>query len=125
MTIPPGLNSRGRDAYAMAEKTVVGIGEDVELCREALLHYARACDDEQTARDAWELDGRPMHAVGSTGALVAHPIAKAVREAQAHTVKLGRELGLSPDSRSSMGRTRGQQTGRSTAPDRKPGLRAA
>jgi hypothetical protein len=100
------------------------MGEDATLYVEPLLHYARACDDEETARDAWELDGRPMHAVGSTGALVAHPIAKAVRDAQAHTVKLARELGLSPESRASMGRTRGQQSGRSTAPDRK-GLRAA
>lgn len=125
MSIPAGLNTRGREAYSAAETTLIGIGEDPNLCRESMLHYARACDDEQTARDAWELDGRPMHACGSRGALVVHPIAKAVRDAQAHTVRLARELGLSPDARAGMGRTRGQQTGRSTAPDRKSGLRRA
>jgi P27 family predicted phage terminase small subunit len=125
MTIPKGLNTRGREAYSAAVETLIGVGEDPKLCREALLHYARACDDEQTARDAWELDGRPMHSVGTRGMLVAHPIAKAVRDAQAHSVKLAASLGLTPEARATMGRTRGQQSGRSTAPDRKSGLRAA
>jgi P27 family predicted phage terminase small subunit len=125
LDIPSTLHTRGREAYAVAAETLIGVGEDPSLCREALLRYARACDAEQTALDAWELDGRPMHSVGSTGALVAHPMAKAVRDAENHAAKLAASLGLTPEARATMGRTRGQQSGRSTAPDRKAGLRAA
>ena len=82
----------------MAETTLIGIGEDPDLCRDPLLRYARACDAEQTALEAWEMDGCPMHAVGSRGSLIVHPIAKAVRDAEAHAAKMARELGLSPSA---------------------------
>jgi P27 family predicted phage terminase small subunit len=124
MEMPSTLKARGREAYSVAVETLTALGDDPRLSREALLRYAHACDAEQTARDAWELDGRPMHAVGSTGALVAHPIAKAVRDAEAHSLKLAASLMLTPESRAAKS-VGGRPKGASQAPDRKAGLRAA
>ena len=94
MQPPSSLNTRGQDAYISAVETLQAIGEDADLYGETIIRYARACDDEETARQAWAMDGNPMHAVGSTGALVAHPLSKAHRDAMAHAAKLADSLGL-------------------------------
>lgn len=125
MNPPDTLHETGREAFVRVWDILIRSGDDPADSLDTIERYAHACDAEATARQAWELDGCPMHALGSTGALVAHPIAKAVRDAEAHSAALAKSLGLTPEARSTMGRSRGgNKMGGTQAPDRK-GLRVA
>jgi phage terminase small subunit len=111
-------------AWRNAVKTLEALGEDPELYRVPLRLYAESIDHAQRIRLEWERDGRPVMARGSRGQVAAHPLLKAMRDAQQHSVTLAETLLLTPQSRTRAGRARGgRRIGASPAADRNPRIR--
>jgi P27 family predicted phage terminase small subunit len=117
---PTNLNAVGREAYARAVVVLQATGENPEHSRDAIERYARACDDAAELRAAWELDGRPVYAVGSTDQLIVHPMVKGLRDAEAHAAKMAEPLGLTPAARALHKRVAGAPPGVGRSEDRKP-----
>lgn len=113
------LGKPARAAALEAEKRLLETGENPDHHRAAIERYAHAVDEEFTVRAGWELDGCPVHAVGSAGQLCAHPLLKALRDAEAHASDLAKALGLLPERRV------GRPKGASQAADRQTLRRAA
>jgi hypothetical protein len=56
---------------------------------EAESRYAEAVARRDAIRDAWEAEGAPLLATGSTGQLVEHPLVKMLREHDLLADRLG------------------------------------
>lgn len=124
LPIPTDLHATGRAAFTRAIAAMTALGDNPSLSYDAIVRYAHSCDAEKTARDAWEIECRAMLALGSQKSLVAHPLTKAVRDAEVHAGNMAKAIGLTPEARAGMGKRVGQPMGQSHAPDRQ-GLKAA
>jgi hypothetical protein len=60
---------------------------------EAENRYLEAVSRRDAIRDAWEADGSPLLATGSTGQLVEHPYLKMLREHDLLVDRLGAAVG--------------------------------
>jgi phage terminase small subunit len=105
------------NAIADAVKALEDLGESVENLRTQIDLYGSAVFMAAQIRGAWQLDGCPIHAVGSHGNLQAHPVIRALERAEAHADKLAASLNLTPESRAR--RRVGAPMGSSTATDRR------
>ena len=75
------------------------------LDMEAAARYCRAVALERRALAAWEAEGRPMVATGSTGQPRPHPLVGIMRDARGDAARLGASLLLDPASRARAGDT--------------------
>jgi hypothetical protein len=100
-----------------AESALADMGENVDNLRTLVRQYGDAIYTAAITRGLWELEGTPVHAVGSAGQLMSHPLLRSLERLEAHADSLARSLNLTPESRSR--RRVGAPMGSSTAPDRK------
>src|SRR4051812_48917486 len=109
------------NAVTHAETALAEMGENVAILSTHIGLYGEAVFMAAHLRAAWEADGSPVDALGSTGQLTAHPALRAIERAEAHAANLARSLNLTPEARSR--RRVGAPMGSSTAPDRNTRLR--
>lgn len=95
---------------------------DLTLKDDQKARYLAALERESALRKHWESEGRPLTAEGgATGrAPVTHPLLREIREAEAHSERMGRALAQLEKKKSADGTRRGI----SSAPDRPGVLRA-
>jgi phage terminase small subunit len=93
-------NEVRQNAVQEAEKTLKDFGEDPDHSRTLITKWADAVMAHSVTLAAWELEGMPVHAVGSTGQLCSHPMLRELREQEGHIAKLATALNLTPESRS-------------------------
>lgn len=60
-----------------------------DFSADAETRYLEAVSRRDAIRDAWEADGSPLLATGSTGQLVEHPLVKMLREHDLLVDRLG------------------------------------
>ena len=117
------LDEAGQDAFRRAAAVVAELGEDVALCTEPLMEYARAFSRAAQIRRDWNELGSPTVAIGSTGQVVSHPLLAAMEKAERFAHELGAALGLSPQARHKLSRRTGagRPPGAASARDRAAG----
>ena len=124
MQAPASLSAEARDSFAHAVATISALGDDPQHSAAAIERFAVASERAAAIRQAWEDAGRPMLRTG-TGPARAHPLVKAMQDAETHAAAFGDALLLSPAARAKAGRA-GWRKGSARAEDRQPrGLRVA
>ena len=105
---PWGLLAEAQRAWDAAAEAV---GERLVRERSAVDRYARAVDVSARLRKDWAELGHPTIGVGSQGQAVAHPMLKAMTDAEAAAAQHGAALGLDELAATKI-LTRGQGTPR-------------
>jgi hypothetical protein len=94
--------------------------EEAERSRTTIRVFAQAVDAAHRLRLEWSRQGHPALVTGPRGAIAAHPLVKALREADAYVAGLAAALLLTPESRACAVRSRGgKPIGASQGPDRR------
>jgi phage terminase small subunit len=124
MQAPASLSPQARESFDHAVAALTALGDDASHYADAIETFAHASERAALIRAAWEDAGRPMLRSGS-GPARAHPLVKAMQDAEVHAANLGAALLLDPASRARAQRA-GWRKGSARAPDRQPrGLRVA
>jgi P27 family predicted phage terminase small subunit len=124
MQAPASLSPQARESFDRAVTALEAIAETPEHFADAIETFALASERAAAIRQAWQDSGRPMLRSGS-GPARAHPLVKAMQDAEVHASNLGSALLLDPAARAKAQRGSGWQRGQARAPDRQPGrLRA-
>lgn len=86
-----GQRARGRKDPALPQRPKVSLRRFGErrFFTEAENRYTEAVARRDAIRDAWEAEGAPLLAVGSTGQPVEHPLVKMLREHDLLADRLG------------------------------------
>ena len=109
------------NAVREAETAFAEMGETVENLKALIRIYGDAVFTAAHLRGLWQRDGSPVHAIGSAGQLMPHPLLRALERQEAHADALARSLNLTPEARTR--RRVGAPMGSSTAADRNTRLR--
>ena len=105
---PWGLLAEAQRAWDAAAEAV---GERLVRERAAVDRYARAVDAAARLRKEWEAAGHPVLGTGSQGQAIAHPLLKAMTDAEDAAARHGAALGLDELAATKI-LTRGQGTPR-------------
>ena len=97
MTKPAGLGPEGSAAYDAA---AAAVGERLEREHAAVVRYARAVEVAAAIYRRWEQARRPVTGHGSQKQTVAHPLLRAMHDAEEAAARAGAALGLDEQSAS-------------------------
>lgn len=100
------MSPAGKKAAQRARMAIERQGLDPDLLTDLVDQYARAVDDVDHLRSAWNALGRPaMTDGGATGkAEVAHPLIRQIHEAEKLAASLAENVGLTIKSKRGPGR---------------------
>lgn len=110
MKCPDGLTAAGKRAWTQAKESADEQVASTARFEESINRFARAVDLSDRIRREWIKLKRPLLSKGgATGrVLMAHPLVEMIAHAERNAARFGRELGLDPMSRKSLGAIRGR-----------------
>ena len=116
---PSALTDEGKACLKRATATLLDRGQLNDSNQDALVRYVRAVDTAERLYQEWISSGQPTTSLGgATGkSVVAHPLIKAIADAEALACRFGEKLGLDPVNSKKTGRP-GRPAGSAHAPDR-------
>lgn len=110
MRAPSGLGAAGKNAWEQARESIDEQAAPPQRFTEAAARFARAVDLSDRIRREWIRRKRPLLSEGgATGrVLIAHPLIEMLTHAERNAARFGRELGLDPQSRKTLGAIKGR-----------------
>jgi P27 family predicted phage terminase small subunit len=107
---PDGLGGAGERAWREAIQAIEEQNAPDGRFEEAATRYAIAVDIAHAIRGEWEEIGSPkLEWGGATGKVkVAHPLIKAMSDANRDAARFAADLGLTPQARKKLGAIRGR-----------------